>query len=178
LKQKAETFDARGTWNLYKSQEKVLKAYRDSGGNEYDCMELPDTVWDKLVSIRNSETLCSDVNRWLNDNPSTNHKPFGGFFAETYEQRQLRERKERTDLVACGGSCGQKYPFNELQMMRGDPNDNWCKPCRKKLFYQLKGADTVGNPSPSGPSSTPEPAEATGKRIFQRKLREIQQKEI
>jgi len=82
--------------------------------------------------------------------------------AETYEQRQLRGRKERTDLVACGGYCGQKYPFNELQMMRGDPNDNWCKPCGEKLFYQLKGADTVGSPSPSGPSSTPEPAEATG----------------
>ena len=30
----------------------------------------------------------------------------------------------------------------------------------KKILKQK--ADTVGNPSPSGPSSTPEPAEATG----------------
>ena len=66
----AETFEARGTYNLYKSQEKVLKAYRDNGGDEYNCMELPDTVWDKLLSIRDSETLCSDVERWLRDNPA------------------------------------------------------------------------------------------------------------
>jgi len=40
----AETFAARGTYNLYKSQEKVLKAYRDSGGKENDYDSLPPKI--------------------------------------------------------------------------------------------------------------------------------------
>jgi len=75
----AETFAARGTYNLYKSQEKVLKAYRDSGGKENDYDSLPPKIVNKLESIRNSETLWSDVNRWLWDNPSTSKNPYGGF---------------------------------------------------------------------------------------------------
>ena len=75
----AETFAARGTYNLYKSQEKVLKAYRDSGGKENHYDSLPPKIVNKLESIRNSETLWSDVNRWLWDNPSTSKNPYGGF---------------------------------------------------------------------------------------------------
>jgi len=75
----AESFAARGTYNLYKGQEKVLKAYRDSGGKENHYDSLPPKIVNKLESIRNSETLWSDVNRWLWDNPSTSKNPYGGF---------------------------------------------------------------------------------------------------
>ena len=45
----AETFAARGTGNLYKSQEKVLKAYRDSGGKENNYDSLPPKIVNKLI---------------------------------------------------------------------------------------------------------------------------------
>ena len=95
----AEIFEARGRWNLYKSQEKVLKAYRDSGGNANHYDSLPIDIVNKLESIRNSETLWSDVNRWLWDNPSKNKNPYGGFHsmwdAEGDLKRFMAERKLR-----------------------------------------------------------------------------------
>ena len=64
---------------LYKSQEKVLKAYRDSGGKGNHYYALPPKIVNKLESIRDSETLWSDVNMWLWYNPSTSKNPYGGF---------------------------------------------------------------------------------------------------
>ena len=48
--------------------------------------------------------------------------------------------------------CSQSSPENDSARK--------LKLVQKEILKQK--ADTVGNPSPSGPSSTPEPAEATG----------------
>ena len=93
----AESFAARGTYNLYKSQEKVLKAYRDSGGKENHYDSLPLKIVNKLESIRNSETLWSNVNMWLWDNPSTSKNPYGGFHSSW--DAESFGALERDDLI-------------------------------------------------------------------------------
>ncbi len=125
----AESFAARGTWNIYKSQEKVLKAYRESGGNANHYDSLPTTIINKLKSIRNSETLWSDVNRWLGDNPSKNKNPYGGFHsmwdAESFgaDGHYLRKSKYddngRWDISWEGDSRYRNYAIT----LKDNPND-------------------------------------------------------
>jgi hypothetical protein len=108
----AETFEARGTWNLYKSQEKVLKAYRDSGGNANDYDSLPIDIVNKLESIRNSETLWSDVNRWLWDNPSKNKNPYG--FHSMWDAESFSAHENYT--VRMDGFEGRIDPITEYPL--------------------------------------------------------------
>ena len=55
---------------LHKRQEKVLQKYLDSAGSRavsnFD--DLPSNVRSELERIKNTETLWSDVERWLGDN--------------------------------------------------------------------------------------------------------------
>ena len=46
-----------------------------------------------------------------------------------------------------------------MEIVKANANDGDLDNRSKQI---LLGSETVGNPSPSGPSSTPEPAEATG----------------
>ena len=147
----AESFEARGTWNLYKSQEKVLKAYRDSGGKENHYDSLPIPVVNKLESIRNSETLWSDVNRWLSDNPSTSKNPYGGFHsswdAESEDEnivcashldgwRYCDEDMDGRAYPEPCVVCDKKYCKNCWK--RGERKDNICERC-----YTASGARKI-----------------------------------
>lgn len=147
----AESFEARGTWNLYKSQEKVLKAYRDSGGKENHYDSLPIPVVNKLESIRNSETLWSDVNRWLSDNPSTSKNPYGGFHsswdAESEDEnivcashldgwRYCDEDMDGRAYPEPCVVCDKKYCKNCWK--RGERKDNICERC-----YTASGARDI-----------------------------------
>ena len=55
---------------LHKRQEKVLQKYLDSAGSRavsnFD--DLPSNVRSELERIKDTETLWSDVERWLGDN--------------------------------------------------------------------------------------------------------------
>jgi len=143
----AETFEARGTWNLYKSQEKVLKAYRDSGGNANDYDSLPTDIVNKLESIRNSETLWSDVNRWLWDNPSKNKNPYG--FHSMWDAESFAAEKPTVfamlEYLKYNPSNGVKgieaLPPGEYRVKRGEAS-------KSKLYYgrelkELKEGDVI-----------------------------------
>lgn len=123
----AETFAARGTYNLYKGQEKVLKAYRDSGGKENHYDSLPPKIVNKLESIRNSETLWSDVNRWLWDNPSTSKNPYGGFHsswdAESYSAEDNIIRFKVGERYTHRYHHG--YGFRDNEVMRRTDKTVW-----------------------------------------------------
>jgi hypothetical protein len=123
----AETFAARGTYNLYKGQEKVLKAYRDRGGKENHYDSLPPKIVNKLESIRNSETLWSDVNRWLWDNPSTSKNPYGGFHsswdAESYSAEDNIIRFKVGERYTHRYHHG--YGFRDNEVMRRTDKTVW-----------------------------------------------------
>jgi len=53
---------------LMKRQEKVLEKYLASGGNAMSYDDLPRNVRASLERIKDTETLWSDVERWLSDN--------------------------------------------------------------------------------------------------------------
>ena len=56
------------TARLMKRQEKVLEKYLASGGNAMSYDDLPRNVRAALERIKDTETLWSDVERWLMDN--------------------------------------------------------------------------------------------------------------
>jgi len=57
-------------------------------------------------------------------------------------------------------SCVGKYNYKKDRLSKGGRHGELA--ILQFMEQDRKDADTVGNPSPSGPSSTPEPAEATG----------------
>jgi hypothetical protein len=77
---------------LHKRQEKVLQKYLDSAGpraaSDYD--DLPESVRSELEGIKSTETLWSDVNRWLGDNNNP-HLRWGSTMNRTAADKNLRK---------------------------------------------------------------------------------------
>jgi len=154
---RAETFEARGTWNLYKSQEKVLTQYRENGGDAKQYWDLSTSIQNKLESLRNSETLWMDVNRWLGDNPPIKPSDYNMWDAENFSAEQARYSMKAVKVW-------QTISMKELDKIANKLGTTDKIRIMNYIEDNISqySADTVGNPSPSGPSSTPEPAEATG----------------
>lgn len=54
---------------FYKSQQKFLRKFLEANPNEqfFDINDLPTEVWERLVEMRDTETLWTDVNSFLYD---------------------------------------------------------------------------------------------------------------
>ncbi len=73
----------------------------------------------------------------------------------------IKDDKKEARLHIVGDEDVDGFTPKEIS----DFDTNKLTPYETNLSKRLSknhGADTIGNPSPSGPSSTPEPAEATG----------------
>ena len=77
----------------------------------------------------------------------------------------LKQKAETTMTVE--HKDGSKYRYSETDPVYGQMGDivghvSEITDEKETPYQKIYDANTVGNPSPSGPSSTPEPAEATG----------------
>ncbi len=112
----------------------------------------------RIIPLAELFRTYNDIFTWLNNPPFTIHN-----HAETFEARTTRKEKRPSEMEHYyERRDGDKTRTHDLAKdLRRKDIPLKVRPTKKTPSKKYFG-DTVGSPSPSGPSSIPEPAEATG----------------
>ena len=111
----------------------------------------------RIIPLAELFRTYNDIFTWLNNPPFTIHN-----HAETFEATKHHGKSKHKRGKAKTSRSGVRQGRTDEEW-RGVNNRNkaniegW-----EDMDYAMREANTVGSPSPSGPSSVPEPAEATG----------------